>query len=295
LRIPVVPDLTGYVALNASSSQTYYSPFFTIGFDVDTGAINYLLSTKTGKQWASETNPIAMFVYSTYNDTDLEKMPMFYQYSSCNNIFTKPNITANAHPASADWNVVIWEFYKTDGNDSFYINLVMGDSTSNNNYGAPIELWVKYDLSEHGIAIELQWFGKLFTRLPEASWFIFDPITEVNTGGYWMMNKLGSFINPLHVMNNGSQHVHGIWDSVYYSGTDDVVLVIESRDAALVSPFSKNPLPVPLTPPQSIAGGMNFLLHNNLWNTNYPLWYPFDNSNQDDKFRFVLLEITLER
>jgi hypothetical protein len=34
--------------------------------------------------------------------------------------------------------------------------------------------------------------------------------------------------------------------------------------------------------------GVAYNVHNNLWNTNYVLWYPFDEADKDIKARFAL-------
>lgn len=39
------------------------------------------------------------------------------------------------------------------------------------------------------------------------------------------------------------------------------------------------PFPTPLTeiaPGDLEANGASFCVHNNIWNTNYPMWYPFE-------------------
>ena len=44
--------------------------------------------------------------------------------------------------------------------------------------------------------------------------------------------------------------------------------------------------PVPLDTITSQIQGVAFNLYNNIWNTNYIMWYPFKNEDADFKARF---------
>jgi len=88
------------------------------------------------------------------------------------------------------------------------------------------------------------------TRIPEALWFQFDPITSVPSPTSarfrastpprrsslqhfatpspqqqrdqspilgWSMNTLGSWLDPLDFVVNGSSHLHAVWDGVLYT------------------------------------------------------------------------------
>ena len=37
-----------------------------------------------------------------------------------------------------------------------------------------------------------------------------------------------------------------------------------------------------------MSEGASFTLWNNIWNTNYPDWFPFDDQGRDIKFRYTL-------
>lgn len=53
----------------------------------------------------------------------------------------------------------------------------------------------------------LQWFDKVPTRLPEGMHFVFKPVAKA--GYKWWMNKIEELIDPLDVVLNGSQRLHG--------------------------------------------------------------------------------------
>ena len=40
--------------------------------------------------------------------------------------------------------------------------------------------------------------------------------------------------------------------------------------------------------PLQMEGGLHSNLQNNIWNTNYPQWYPFVKEDADSRFRFEL-------
>lgn len=58
-----------------------------------------------------------------------------------------------------------------------------------------------------GIDVELQWFQKAPTRMPESIYFMFRPISNPKLS--WKLHKVGQFIDPLNVILNGSQILHG--------------------------------------------------------------------------------------
>lgn len=101
------------------------------------------------------------------------------------------------------------------------------DSLLVKNYGAPETLWFNYtvDATTGDLYIELQLFNKVHqytfnnsqsvdnsiqtsTRLDEALWLAFTP--SPISGLSFKMDKLGSLIDPLEVMVNGSQHQHAV-------------------------------------------------------------------------------------
>ena len=146
-------------------------------------------------------------------------------------------------------------------------------------FGAPEELFVEYRFQPGVAAFEVtvQWFRKPASRLPEAFWFSFAP--AVAQPERWTMDKLGSRISPLDVIRNGNRNLHAVGRGVDYAGRDGAVR-IESLDAPLVAPGAPRLLRFDNAPPD-LAGGFHFDLYNNVWGTNFPMWY-----EDDARFRF---------
>ena len=95
------------------------------------------------------------------------------------------------------------------------------------------------------------------------------------------MDKLGQAVSPLDVVRDGNRHLHAIGDGVRYQD-DTCALAIESLDAALVAPGRPALLDFDNRRPP-LRQGMHFLLYDNVWGTNFRMWY-----GEDARFRFVL-------
>lgn len=98
-------------------------------------------------------------------------------------------------------------------------------------------------------------------------------------------------MDPEGVQDGGNQYNHASWKGATVS-TAAGVLTIESLDAVNMNPITDdfpvgNPLPASYKESTARAGkglsrlvagsvkGMAVNLHNNLWNTNYALYYPY--------------------
>ncbi len=104
-----------------------------------------------------------------------------------------------------------------------------------------------------------------------------------------------TYVNVSSVIKNGSQYQHIAREATLSEASSGVRIALSSPDSPLMCPIVSNvktptPFPAPLDPiaPSSIKG-MAFNLHNNVWNTNYPLWYPFTQGEGDQNYkaRFV--------
>lgn len=62
-------------------------------------------------------------------------------------------------------------------------------------------------LYSSGLDVIVQWFRKVPTRMPEGIDFVFTPVEK--PGHKWWMNKIEDLIDPLNVVENGSQRLHG--------------------------------------------------------------------------------------
>jgi hypothetical protein len=286
------PDTTGFDLVEASS--VFDCGRFKISFNEKSGGINYLLDQKTGKQWASDANLIGEFQYQTLNSVDFSNF--LYTYSWCQGFdrceislesdFGKPGLNIFANPIHQLLTANLKTAWKKEDSQTvhFLIELFM-DSSSHLEYGAPDTLWLDVLVSktEPIINITLTWFNKTTTRLPEALWLTFNPANN----GNWLLDKLEEWVSPLDVVLNGSQHLHAIESGAKFQ-VDNAKILFRSKDAALLTVGEPNPFPIPLGTPPDVSQGISYNLYNNIWDTNYIMWYPFSSLDGSSLFRFSL-------
>jgi hypothetical protein len=97
-----------------------------------------------------------------------------------------------------------------------------------------------------------------------------------------MLDKMGATISPLEVVRNGNRRLHAVDRCVKYVGDEGAFRII-SLDAPLVAPGEPVLLNFDSRQPP-LKNGMHFNLYNNIWGTNFPMWY-----EEDARFRFQLV------
>ena len=111
------------------------------------------------------------------------------------------------------------------------------------------------------------------------------------------------YFSIFSVAKNGSFYQHAV-ELVQLMGQfmeQNVTLGLSSYDVPLVCPiFIKSyydfdpptPTPFPYTKKPTYrwsVDGFAFNIHNNIWNTNYPLWYPFTEEDKTFKAQFEMM------
>ncbi len=148
-------------------------------------------------------------------------------------------------------------------------------------YGAPGKVFITYSLPSDGgtLHVDLQWFNKPAARLPEAFWMNFQPAVRENAA--WHIEKMGREISPLEVVENGNRHLHASGQYVICR-TPGSSLTLSALDSPLVAPGQRSLLNFTNDQPD-MREGVHFCLHNNLWGTNFPMWF-----EEDCRFRFTI-------
>ena len=140
-------------------------------------------------------------------------------------------------------------------------------------YGAPRAVTVEYAFGED-IGLELKWFDKDESRIPEGLFFGFGLGYE--KGGAVRVEKLSLPVDPYNVREGGNRKLHA--SPVVEGGSG----AIRSLHAPLLSVGGRH-----LYDEDEEYGspdrGMWYLLHNNRWGTNFPLWY-----GENALFRFKI-------
>lgn len=139
--------------------------------------------------------------------------------------------------------------------------------------GAPGTLVLRFR-APHGdgaLSVALDWFDKPANRLPEALWLS----VGLNAGipSRWRMVKLASEVSPLDVVLGGNRSYHAV-QALRYRASDGEY-EIRPLDSPIVSPGARSLLRYDGRF-ADLSGGMHFNLYNNLWGTNFPMWYGED-------------------
>ncbi|KAK3090828.1 hypothetical protein FSP39_014977, partial [Pinctada imbricata] len=285
------PSLHDYTLVDDQTSVLSCDNGFQFQFS-NGGYLNKLVDPIYKKSWASAENPVGKLVYQSLNQSDFDYFSANYPYGRRFELgIGKPNMSKNSLAKSLDWETNLVALYRKNGACSFIAHVEMSNPESMTYYGAPLIVYIKYDAEKSqstDVAIEVQWFNKAPTRLPEAIYVVFQPMALL-PDQKWTMDKLGCIVDPLNVVQNGSQRHHAINDGVYYKTDKGAGLSIQSVDCALVNILTPengpSVIPLPLTPIKSVSG-VAFNLLNNVWDVNYIFWYPFEVRDTDQKFRF---------
>ncbi|CAF1598243.1 unnamed protein product, partial [Didymodactylos carnosus] len=211
---PMPPDLTGFVSVplysNISETSVDASPYFLfqtalfiVGFDYKTGAIIHMQDI-LGRNISNSSNPLAAIHYTTYSHADFDNFNTQFNPDCglpCYD-FAKPGLeNYDDFIKSRTWQpkaVSMWMPVKN--NNMFLVELTFPDEIIED-YGASQNVWINYTFpsSFPSVLVELQWFNKTMTRLPESFWIRFDPIlsqTTPNTCDQWRIDVMGNDVNP---------------------------------------------------------------------------------------------------
>merc|ERR1719362_2146033 len=287
-----IPEVRGLTKVGRDTEITLAGGV-TIGIGGD-GALTTLRS-KSGVQWASAGQPMGAFVYQTFNDSQWK--PFTYAYMNDHQMqagFCKPG--SNNYSEGRIWKPEVQQLYVEGSSSSASRVVAEMEMTPKTRsvYGAPAKVYLEIRGTSRGIDLNFTLVGKLPVMIGESSSVLFQPAAApkaVKGGSPWRVDKLGQMVDPEGVQDGGNQYNHGVWDGAVFSSTRGS-LVLKTLDSGIVNPMTKsfpigNPLPASYNEEDAKAGrglsrlepgsvvGMAVNVHNNLWNTNYALFYPY--------------------
>lgn len=264
-----------------------YLPFgegrFTFGFNAE-GALAWYEDRAAKRHWLTPDHTLGPFTYQTFSALDYERF--FRQYivnkeetaGWARLDFTKPGLEKEPL-LSRIWKPKLERLYQRMGQKSQqFLLYLLFPAQAVDEYGAPGVAWQEWDIPHESsdLSLTLQWFDKTATRRPEAAWFTVNPNLR---GGNWEMDKLGGWVDPLDVVEDGNRHLHAVNSGVRWRKGKEAAMV-ESLDAPLVAPGRGSLLDFNNRQPR-MSLGMDFLLLNNVWGTNFTMWF-----DEDVRFRF---------
>lgn len=229
------------------------------------GEIVYL--NRGGRLIADKDHPLLQILYEQFSGEDYARF--FRQYNRLNvkwarEDFMKPGMEAasTAHiqirPSNAD------VYAASD-------RIVVRYGFEEESYGCPRKMEALITEKEKALHIDLAWFEKPANRIAEAIWVGFTPI-----GTHKRIRKLSAWIDPGAVVPKGQCRLHGTDFGVRYDE-----LEIQTLDAALAAPQDPSLLNFCDDKPNTSKAFFN--LYNNIWGTNFPMWY-----SENARFRFVI-------
>jgi hypothetical protein len=285
--VPAVWPAISPKAVTGTPGKPIETEHFVLQIDANTGAITRLRSKATRREWASVQNPIALLTYQTLSAEDYSKYQAKYLTINADwaqKDFGKPNIERFGarrqqwQPASAGVNVEeaaethrIVVSYRFNDEEAF----------SSGRAAFPRHVFVELVLpnAEPAIHLQLSWFGKPATRMPEAFWLTFNPIVDDVHG--WSLDKAGHAVSPFDVVENGNRHMHALRKGFAWSGAE-ASFAVETIDTPVIALGERNPIHFSNDQPD-LSKGIHSCLFNNAWGTNYIMWY-----GEDLRARYVI-------
>ena len=271
------PASTGYRAVQQ----------FFIRFDSATGALNLLSDKRNHRVWADKRHPLGLFRYQTFSQADYDRFLAQYtinmEHAWCYEWaipdLSKPGMAVTG-AESRWWLPQLQGFFaRRDADAQYFLAELAMPEEAVQRYGAPatVELRYRFDTHIPKIALEVRWFRKAATRLPEAIWCTFHPLTLFPEG--WCLDKMETGVSPLDVVPYGNRHLHAVQRGAWYQDSAGRI-ILTTYDAPLIAPGDPSLLNFTQTQPV-LKHGMHINVYNNLWGTNFPMWY-----EEDAVFRF---------
>jgi hypothetical protein len=283
---PAEPKLPADSAVHPAGAPIE-TAHYVVGIDPHTGAITQLKNKTTGRDWASRSNPIALFTYQTLSPQDYDRFLASYLTTNSDwakKDFGKPNIERFG-ARNQDWQAASTTVYIEETAREHrilaHLQLQGEEAFRSGRASFPRKVFVELLLpkAEPVIYLNLSWFQKPATRLPEALWLTFNPVVEDQKS--WTLDKSGERISPFDVVASGNRHMHCLSKGFEY-GQGSHRFAVETIDAPVVALGQRMPLVFSNTQPD-LSAGIHSSLYNNAWGTNYIMWF-----GEDRRFRYVL-------
>lgn len=230
-----------------------------------------------GREWAVADRPLAEFGYEVFSDRGYQRFMAQYLVAGEEHRwwsvpdFSKPGI-GEAVQEHERWRAELTgaRVAKEDWGLRILLRLSLPERPATM-FGAPGEAMLEIAVSDSSpeLRLMLRWPDKPACRLPEALWLSFPFAAPAGDG--WTLDKLDLPVSPRHVVSRGARSLHAVSGEVRYSDADGTAL-LETLDAPLVAPGLPSLLDFNDRLPEP-GQGIHVNLYNNVWGTNFPMWY----------------------
>lgn len=143
--------------------------------------------------------------------------------------------------------------------------------------GAPRVFQIAYHLNPEGLRFDVSWFGKDANRLTEALFLRLYPVQ-----GELRLRKVADWIDPAQVASTGGRNLHAVWEARLDTGGGEYRLM--NFHAPLLSVGCGKILEFDNRLGNPACDGLAYVLYDNVWGTNFPLWY-----EENARFSFEFL------
>jgi hypothetical protein len=237
------------------------------------GSIQRLIREGHPQPFADERHSLGALGYQLFSPDDYRRF--YRQYNTLDvdwarRDFTKPGMPQVRCPGFHLPRLVSLDVVSEDE-----VRLGLRFAPALRGFGVPDVAWILLRDHPHGLDLRLEWKTKPATRMAEAFWLTFKP--RIAAGTAWMLEKLGQPLDPSDVVPKGNRQLHAVSGPVRTAGFS-----ILSLDAPSVAPGRPSLLDFNNRLPARDAG-VSFNLYNNVWGTNFPMWY-----SDSAVFRFEL-------
>jgi hypothetical protein len=292
--VPAVPSPNGYTPIAAPGTTAFTVTLpgggsTTLQLDGSTGALASLVIK--GATIADAAHPMAVLEYQTLNDTTFDAQHITTQPDghSCCCCYGWGSMQKVANPIESRTFATLTAAWASQSGTTLtapasFLVSVSFPALLNTYYGAPSTSYINYTVNVDGtVSLDVQLFNKTSTRLGEAIFLRF--ATPAVPSSSWVGEVLGHWVDPLDVVVRGSQHQHGIGDSVLYVNSQTGAgVAVDTVDAPVWSPWTADidaiTYIVPYDPLNGPVEGFAAILFSTTYNTNFPLF------SIDDAYRF---------
>lgn len=132
--------------------------------------------------------------------------------------------------------------------------------------GAPRSAEILYTLTADSLKFCVSWFEKDANRLPEAIFLHILPNSDT-----MLIEKLANYTDYSHIVGRGGKKLHGVTSALFEC--DGNRFKIMNRHSPLLSPGKGKILEYDNQTESIADNGISYVLCNNVWGTNFPLWY----------------------
>lgn len=275
---PSIPELIDYKKCEAGKKIDLGR--FVVSVN-EVGALTKLYDKHKKQDWLSDTNVLGEFSYETFSEHTFHSFISDYcppnppDWAKLD--YGKHQLALTDTPQK-HWSYSVDGIFKKTGKQTSALVIGLKKEESIHTYGAPETVYVTYRFNNESgsIDVDLDWFGKQKTRIPEAVWFSCVPNISAEK---IELDKMGYYVDAADVLENGSRHMHSVTGDIKIVGKKGTMR-IESIDAPVVA-LNKNDMMYFDNTEVNPAKGVHCALYNNTWGTNYAQWF-----GDDMKYRF---------